>query len=242
VESIKNLVRKNKSLLLFILLLATFRGAIADWHPVPTGSMKPTILEGDVVWHNKLAYDLKFPFTNIRLLELNDPKRGDIVVVKSSTARKRLIKRLIGLPGDEISIINNQLTVNGVSAQYEIFSTDALDHIRLSDRDPGTYAIERIDGIPSHAVHARKVNVSITPSYRAIVPDGHYFLMGDSRDNSADSRFYGSFPRKELRGRATRILLSVNILDAYKPDGWIDGWIEIDRRPGPVNTIAPNAI
>jgi len=214
---LKKLIRNNKSLLLFILLLATFRGAIADWHPVPTGSMKPTILEGDVVWHNKLAYDLKFPFTNIRLLELNDPKRGDIVVVKSSTAKKRLIKRLIGLPGDEISVINNQLAVNGVSAHYEIFSTEALDHIRSSDRDPGTYAIEQIEGIPSHAVHARARGFSITPSYRAIVPEGHYFLMGDSRDNSADSRYYGAFPREELRGRATHTLLSMNILDAYKP-------------------------
>jgi len=217
VELFKNLLRRNLSLLLFVLLLATFRGAIADWHPVPTGSMKPTILEGDVVWHNKLAYDLKFPFTNIRLLELNEPKRGDIVVVNSSTAQKRLIKRLIGLPGDEISIYNNELAVNGVTAHYDLFSKNELDHIRLSDRDPGTYAIEQIEGFPSHAVHARSLAISNYPTYRTIVPENHYFLMGDSRDNSADSRFYGSFPRAELRGRATHVLLSMNILDAYKP-------------------------
>lgn len=216
-EKFKHLIRKNSSLLLFVLLLATFRGAIADWHPVPTGSMKPTILEGDVIWHNKLAYDLKFPFTNIRLLELNEPKRGDIVVVNSSTAKLRLVKRLIGLPGDEISIVNNVLAVNGISAQYEVLSNDELDHIRLSDREAGTYAIEQIDGFPRHAVHARPMGISNKHSFRAIVPEGHYFLMGDSRDNSADSRFYGSFPREELRGRATHIMLSMNILDAYKP-------------------------
>jgi len=153
-ELLKSLIRKNSSLLLFIVLLATFRGAIADWHPVPTGSMKPTILEGDVIWHNKLAYDLKFPFTNVRLLELNEPKRGDIVVVNSSTAKLRLVKRLIGLPGDEISITNNVLAVNGISAEYDVLTQDRLDRIRLSDRDPGTYAIEQIEGFPSHAVHA----------------------------------------------------------------------------------------
>jgi len=216
-EMLKNLVRKNSSLLLFIVLLATFRGAIADWHPVPTGSMKPTILEGDVVWHNKVAYDLKFPFTNLRLLELNEPERGDIVVVKSATANKRLIKRLIGLPGDEINIDNNVLTVNGVRAHYEILSNNALDHIRLIDREPGTYAMEHIDGFPSHLVHARPMSAMLRPAFRTTVPQGHYFLMGDSRDNSADSRFYGSFPREELRGRATHTLLSLNLLDAYKP-------------------------
>lgn len=213
----KSLVRKNVSLLLFVFLLATFRGAIADWHPVPTGSMKPTILEGDVVWHNKLAYDLKFPFTNIRLLELNEPKRGDIVVVNSSTAKTRLLKRLIGLPGDEISINNNELAINGVAAHYDLLSRKQIDQIRLSDREPGIYAIEQIEGVPSHTVHARAMALPSYPSYRAIVPEGHYFLMGDSRDNSADSRFYGSFAREELRGRATHVLLSINILDAYKP-------------------------
>ncbi len=216
-ETFKNLIRNNKSLLLFIFLLATFRGAIADWHPVPTGSMKPTILEGDVVWHNKLAYDLKFPFTNIRLLELNEPERGDIVVVNSSTADKRLIKRLIGLPGDEISIFNNELAVNGVTASYELLSKNELDHIRMSDRDPGIYAIEQIEGFPSHVVHGRASALSKFPSYRTVVPEGHYFLLGDSRDNSADSRYYGSFPRKELRGRATHTLVSMNILNGYKP-------------------------
>lgn len=216
-ETFKNLIRNNKSLLLFIFLLATFRGAIADWHPVPTGSMKPTILEGDVVWHNKLAYDLKFPFTNIRLLELNEPERGDIVVVNSSTADKRLIKRLIGLPGDEISINNNELAVNGVTASYELLSKHELDHIRISDRDTGIYATEQIEGSPSHVVHGRASTLSNFPSYRTVVPEGHYFLMGDSRDNSADSRFYGSFPREELRGQATHTLVSMNILDGYKP-------------------------
>jgi len=163
-----------------------------------------------------LAY-LKFPFTNIRLLELNEPERGDIVVVNSSTAEKRLIKRLIGLPGDEISINNNKLAVNGVTADYKLLSNNELGHIRLSDREPGVYAIEHIDGFPSHTVHGRALALSNYPSYHAIVPAGHYFLMGDSRDNSADSRFYGSFPREELRGRATHVLLSMNILDAYKP-------------------------
>jgi len=213
----KTIIRQNKSLLLFIILLATFRGAIADWHPVPTGSMKPTILEGDVIWHNKLAYDLKFPFTDIKIASLSDPQRGDIVVVHSQRADKRLVKRLIGLPGDVISLANNKLMVNGVSARYEPLASTDLERIRFIDRDPGQYAIEQLEGVPSHVVHARSIGNTLQRIHRAVVPTDHYFLMGDSRDNSADSRYYGSFSRNELRGRATHVVLSMNMLDSYKP-------------------------
>ena len=212
--TIKEFVRANKGIILFIVLLGCFRGAVADWHPVPTGSMKPTILEGDVVWHNKLAYDLKFPFTNVTLAKIDDPKRGDIVVLNSARADKKLIKRLIGVPGDQISIINNQLMVNGVVAQYQNLTPEEINQIRPVDRERGQYFKEALPGIETHTVHYRH---SSPNNHYSIVPDGHYFLMGDSRDNSADSRYYGSFPREEIRGRATHILLSLNMLDSYKP-------------------------
>ena len=216
-EQFKNLIRQNKSLLLFICLLATFRGAIADWHQVPTGSMKPTILEGDVIWHNKIAYDLKVPFTNIKVVKLSDPERGDIVVVNSLRADKRLVKRLIGLPGDVITVEKNQIMINGVPAHYEPLGSLELGKIRSVDRDLGQYAIEQAAGIPSHVVHTRATGGTGQRSQRAVVPQGHYFLMGDNRDNSADSRYYGAFSREELQGRATHILLSMNMLDSYKP-------------------------
>ncbi len=210
----KSFIRSNRGLILFIILLGCFRGAVADWHPVPTGSMKPTILEGDVVWHNKLAYDFKFPFTNLTLAKIADPMRGDIVVLNSARADKKLIKRLIGVPGDQITIINNQLMVNGVLAQYQKLTPEEIKQIRPIDRESGQYFKEVLPGIETHAVHFRNIGPN---NHYSIVPEGHYFLMGDSRDNSADSRYYGSFPREEIRGRATHVLLSLNTLDSYKP-------------------------
>src|SRR5436305_1186351 len=98
--------------LLMLLVFSSLRSALADWNDVPTGSMKPTIEEGDRVVVNKLAYDLKVPFTLIELMKWSDPKRGDIVVLFSPVDGTRLVKRVVAIPGDNISMINNQLYVN----------------------------------------------------------------------------------------------------------------------------------
>ena len=137
-----SLIKNHKGFVLFVSFLFIFRGAIADWHPVPTGSMKPTILEGDVIWENKMAYNLHVPFTDISLFKTGEPKRGDIVVFTSSAANKRLIKRLIGLPGDKIQIEKNNLIINGNVVNYDI--TDDIQPIRELDKEEeiGTYALE----------------------------------------------------------------------------------------------------
>ena len=102
------------SLVIAILIATSFRSAIADWNDVPTGSMKPTILEGDRIFVNKLAYDLKVPFTTWQLAKWDDPKRGDIVVFQSvDDPDTELIKRVVGLPGDRISVRSGRLFVNG---------------------------------------------------------------------------------------------------------------------------------
>ena len=224
-------LRQNKSLVLCVFLLLIFRGAIADWHPVPTGSMKPTILEGDVILQNKLAYDLKIPFTDVAVARLGEPQRGDIIVINSDKADKRLVKRLIGLPGDDITMLNNQLYINGEAAQYT-FGIDshsgtvnenagadqnALAPLRLSDREAGIYTLESYDGMPDHVITINRKQGGLRGQFSVKVPEGQYFAMGDNRDNSADSRVYGFFSRKEVRGRATHTLLSLNILDNYKP-------------------------
>lgn len=107
-----------KPLLTLILITCALRSSLADWNQVPTGSMKPTILEGDRIWVNKLAYDLKVPFTTWRLAQWDNPKRGDIVVCFSPADEKRLVKRVIGLPGDTIEMRSNQLIVNSFDSRY----------------------------------------------------------------------------------------------------------------------------
>src|SRR5580704_17520292 len=102
-----------KTLLVMLLAMFTFRSAIADWNDVPTGSMRPTILEGDRVFVNKLAYDLKVPFTTWHIAQWDNPARGEIVVFFSPADGKRLVKRVVGLPGDRIEMVDERLIVNG---------------------------------------------------------------------------------------------------------------------------------
>ena len=111
--------KEYKSLLVFISLLLVFRSAVADWNDVPTGSMKPTIVEGDRIFINKMAYDIRVPFTHISLVKLAEPQPNDIIIFDSVASDKRLVKRVIGVPGDKISMRNNQLFINGQAIAYE---------------------------------------------------------------------------------------------------------------------------
>src|SRR5881275_3041577 len=108
----KKVMTEVRVFLLMLLVISSLRSALADWNDVPTGSMKPTIQEGDRVVVNKLAYDLKVPFTTIEIAKWGDPQRGDIVVLFSPVDGTRLVKRVVGTPGDTLSMTNNQLFVN----------------------------------------------------------------------------------------------------------------------------------
>src|SRR5499427_8372884 len=107
-----------RPLLVILIITSSFRSAIADWNVVPTGSMKPTIIEGDRIFVNKLAYDLKIPFTTIHLAKWSDPKRGEIVVFDSPKDGTRLVKRVVAVPGDIVQLDRNVLMINGQPAQY----------------------------------------------------------------------------------------------------------------------------
>src|SRR6185295_16636687 len=113
-----------RALALPLLLIASAKSALADINYVPSGSMKPTILEGDVVFINKLAYDLRVPFTTARLARWTDPARGDIVVCFAPDDGMRLVKRVVGLPGDTIELRNDILVINGVRQSYAPLAAD----------------------------------------------------------------------------------------------------------------------
>src|SRR3954463_12447116 len=103
----------NRGFVVFILLFGLFRTAVADWNPIPSGSMRPTLLEGDVVLVNRLAFDLKVPLTDIVIAHLGEPKRGDVVTFSSPRDGVRLIKRLVAVPGDTVAMRNKVLVVRG---------------------------------------------------------------------------------------------------------------------------------
>jgi signal peptidase I len=205
-----------RPLLVVALVLGSFRSAIADWNDVPSGSMKPTILEGDRVFVNKLAYDLRVPFTYVRLGRWGDPLRGDIVVLISPHDGKRLVKRVVGIPGDTVELRNDRLVVNDRAATYT--PPDARTVAWLGDDRPASavVATETSDG-RDHAVMIDPMAGSM-PSFQPVkVPAGRYLVMGDNRDNSFDSRFFGFVDRDRILGRAVAVVASVDINNHWAP-------------------------
>ncbi|MFU2509076.1 signal peptidase I [Pseudoalteromonas sp. ASV78] len=198
--------KNNRSLIVFISLMCVFRSAVADWYEVPTGSMKPTIVEGDRIFTDKMAYDLRVPFTKISLLQLAEPQAGDIIVFDSVAAQNRLIKRVIGVPGDSVALVDNQLVINGEKLNYDPVSETAINRVE----------IENLNGI-KHAVELSKQRSAMQNLAPVIIPENMYLAMGDNRDNSADSRVIGLVPRAELLGRAKRVIVSLDYDDYYLP-------------------------
>ena len=205
--SLKRLINEHRGFLLFVVLMIAFRSAIADWNAVPTGSMNPTIVEGDRIFVDKLAYDVRIPLTSISLYKLGNPQRGDIVVFNSEAADKRMVKRIIGLPGDTIALRNNMLIINGESLRYT-HQRPQRGHLQYEEHlDSVRHAIQVDVFEPGPMNHFGPVSV----------PQDHYFVMGDNRDHSADSRYYGFVPRTEIVGRAKGIILSLDYENYYLP-------------------------
>lgn len=206
-------LKKHKQLVFFLALMSIFRSAIADWYSVPTGSMQPTIKEGDRIIVNKMAYDLRVPFTDISLASLDSPKRGEIIVFESQAANLRLIKRIVGLPGDIVSMNNETITVNGQQLSLQAFDDNGVTH----DASSLNYFSQTIGKI-NHRVNIDDNANSIMSNFSPVtVPKGHYLVLGDNRRHSADSRVYGFVPHHELRGKATAIAFSVDYKNFYIP-------------------------
>jgi signal peptidase I len=213
----KKLWREAKSVALLIVILTSVRSAIADWNDVPTGSMNPTIVQGDRLFVNKLAYDLKVPFTTWHLAQWSDPKRGEIVVFFSPVDGTRLVKRVVGLPGDKIELAKDRLLINGRPAEYEALPAETGRDVPADHEGLRLYAQEKAGGLPSHAVTIlpqRPARRSFGP---VTVPPGKYFMMGDNRDNSNDSRYWGAVDRNRIVGRACMVVISLDRQHYFEP-------------------------
>lgn len=210
-----NWLRTNKSFLMFLMLFGIFRTAVADWNPIPSASMHPNLLEGDVVFVNRLAYNVKVPLTDIVISPTGEPQRGDIVTFSSPVNGTRLIKRIIALPGDRVEMRNDELIINSQPAAYS-----SLSHGIESIHGVGDLTAVRVDETLGDTRHA----VQFLPQVQArrdfgpvVIPSGQYMMLGDNRDNSEDSRYIGLVPRALLIGRAERVLASADITGNWMP-------------------------
>ncbi len=206
------------TLIVPILVATSFRSAVADWNDVPTGSMIPTILEGERIFVNKLAYDLKIPYTRVQVAQWGGPARGDIVICYSPADGTRLVKRVVGIPGDTLEMRNNRLYVNSERMAYSPPDLERRCSVPVEQLAGHRLYEENLTG-KKHTVmfsHRRGANRDFS---QLTIPADKYFMMGDNRDNSADSRYFGFIDRDQIDGQVLAVVASLD------PDNhWLPRW------------------
>jgi len=204
-----------------IALVFFLRSFLFEPFKIPSSSMVPTLLVGDLILVNKFDYGIRLPVLNKKIIDVGNPQRGDVMVFKyPKDMSQDYIKRVIGVPGDKITYENKRLTVNGAPVQYEPMD-DYLDderpvyhkqyleklvnapHRILNMEGQRTLNLAAVEEFPHHE--------NCTYSYdkfTCIVPEGNYFMMGDNRDNSADSRYWGFVPDQNIVGKAVFVWMN----------------------------------
>ncbi|QFY42890.1 signal peptidase I [Candidatus Methylospira mobilis] len=188
---------------IFIVLL--LRSFLVEPFRIPSGSMMPTLLIGDFILVNKFTYGIRLPVLHDKVIELNEPKRGDIVVFRfPKDPSVDYIKRVIGLPGDRIGYHDKQLFING--ERVEATPLGVYQGKGKGETMSGALTLSEDLGNVSHDILIRQEQPSVQGDFT--VPEGRYFVMGDNRDNSNDSRYWGTVPEENLVGRAFFIWMS----------------------------------
>ncbi|HSW93024.1 MAG TPA: signal peptidase I [Gammaproteobacteria bacterium] len=202
-------VEYARSFLPVLLLVFSVRSFGYEPFRIPSGSLKPTLLVGDFILVNKFSYGFRLPVVHTKILAVNEPQRGDIVVFREPPKKSRdLIKRVIGLPGDHITYKNKLLYINGqaIPQQFEKYDIDQEDDFNPWEVEQKQ---ENLFGVTHHIY---QIPARENDDFDVTVPAGHYFMMGDNRDDSADSRSWGFLPEKNIIGKATRVLVSFDTL------------------------------
>jgi len=175
-------------------LVLVLRSFVVEPFQIPSSSMVPTLKVGDFILVNKWTYGIRLPVIRHKIIELNSPERGDVMVFFPPHEERYFIKRVVGLPGDEIHVLNGVLYING----------DKMTQRLLADEEPAPRSVvmtEDLTGV-EHAIQKRLLPTRLSQNFTAVVPEGYYFMMGDNRDNSSDSRVWGPVPEDRIVGRA----------------------------------------
>ncbi|MBC3805775.1 signal peptidase I [Undibacterium seohonense] len=210
-----------------IALVFVLRSFLFEPFKIPSGSMLPTLYVGDFILVNKFTYGIRLPIIDKKIVAINDPQRGDVMVFKfPKDPTQNYIKRIVGIPGDTVVYKNKQLTVNGVASEYESQADFLHEGSQLSyskqfneksnnlahkvlnddDRQPGIYMFGEADFPYANQCQYNAEGVTCK------VPVGHYFMMGDNRDNSQDSRYWGFVPDQNIVGKAFFIWMNFSDL------------------------------
>ena len=202
------IIEYANSLFPIFLIVLIIRSFVCEPFVVPSGSLEPTVMPGDYLIVNQFIYGLRLPVINTKILNITEPKIGDIVVFHDpSVSGKDLIKRVVGAPGDHVVYKNRVLYINGVEAK-QTFIKNGLDFEPsiYGGNTPVKFMQENLQGI-QHQILLFEQNGKMT-DFDVVVPKNYYFMMGDNRDNSADSRVWGFMPEDLIIGKAWLIFFS----------------------------------
>lgn len=190
----EGVVEFTGSLAPILAIVLIIRSFMVEPFQIPSSSMAPTLLKGDFILVNKWSYGLRLPVLRSKILDVGEPQRGDVMVFFPPHQDRYFIKRVVGLPGDEIHLLNGVLFING----------EKMSQQKLADEPsaPRSVVMEEDLGGVRHAIQKRTSPTRLSQNMTVIVPQGHYFMMGDNRDNSSDSRVWGPVPEQRIVGRA----------------------------------------
>ncbi|MDT8320144.1 MAG: signal peptidase I [Xanthomonadales bacterium] len=200
-------IEYSRSLFPVLLIVLLFRSFLFEPFKIPSGSMIPTLLIGDFIVVNKFAYGLRLPVVDTKIVPIGEPERGDVVVFRYPVDPSiNFIKRLVGLPGDTVTYRNKQLFVNGEALSTESLGRFSSDDIKCTTPRPDAVRLRENLGGVVHDILIHENSRGRDGQWQ--VPQGHYFVMGDNRDRSNDSREWGFVPAENMMGRAVGVWLN----------------------------------